>query len=40
MGAIVALAVFLGTLYYSNCVELTQPGSMVLKPGETLSSAL
>ncbi|KAJ8283416.1 hypothetical protein COCON_G00022660, partial [Conger conger] len=37
MGAIVALAVLLGTLGYGHCVELTQPGSMIVKPGESLS---
>ncbi|XP_035260204.1 titin-like isoform X4 [Anguilla anguilla] len=37
MRVVAALAVLLGALSYSNCVELTQPGSMVLKPGETLS---
>ncbi|KAJ8283316.1 hypothetical protein COCON_G00021660, partial [Conger conger] len=37
MGAIVALAVLLGTLCYGNCVELTQPGSMVLTPGHSLT---
>ncbi|KAJ8283372.1 hypothetical protein COCON_G00022220, partial [Conger conger] len=37
MGAIVALAVLLGTLSYSQCVELTQPASMVVKPGQPLT---
>ncbi|KAG5854048.1 hypothetical protein ANANG_G00033380, partial [Anguilla anguilla] len=37
MGAIVALAVFLGTLYYGHCVELTQPAFMVVKPGQSLT---
>ncbi|KAJ8283310.1 hypothetical protein COCON_G00021600, partial [Conger conger] len=37
MGAIVALAVLLGTLSYGHCVELTQPGSMTVKPGESLT---
>ncbi|KAJ8283361.1 hypothetical protein COCON_G00022110, partial [Conger conger] len=37
MGAIVALAVLLGTLSYGHCVELTQPGSMIVKPGESLT---
>ncbi|KAJ8283264.1 hypothetical protein COCON_G00021140, partial [Conger conger] len=37
MGAIVALAVLLGTLSYGHCVELTQPGSMVVKPGQALT---
>ncbi|KAJ8283335.1 hypothetical protein COCON_G00021850 [Conger conger] len=37
MGAIVALAVLLGTLSYGHCVELTQPGSMIVKPGQPLT---
>ncbi|KAJ8246325.1 hypothetical protein GJAV_G00266310, partial [Gymnothorax javanicus] len=37
MGAIVALAVLLGTLSYGHCVELTQPGSMTVKPGQSLT---
>ncbi|KAJ8245238.1 hypothetical protein COCON_G00235530, partial [Conger conger] len=37
MGAIVALAVLLGTLSYGHCVELTQPGSMIVKPGQSLT---
>ncbi|KAJ8245102.1 hypothetical protein COCON_G00236030, partial [Conger conger] len=37
MGAIVALAVLLGTFSYGHCVELTQPGSMIVKPGESLT---
>ncbi|KAJ8246515.1 hypothetical protein COCON_G00234970, partial [Conger conger] len=37
MGAIVALAVLLGTLSYGHCVELTQPGSMVVTPGHSLT---
>nr|ABM87939.1 immunoglobulin heavy chain [Anguilla anguilla] len=37
MGAIVALAVLLGSLSYGHCVELTQPGSMVVKPGQSLT---
>ncbi|KAJ8283323.1 hypothetical protein COCON_G00021730, partial [Conger conger] len=37
MGAIVAFAVLLGTFSYGHCVELTQPGSMIVKPGESLS---
>ncbi|KAJ8283346.1 hypothetical protein COCON_G00021960, partial [Conger conger] len=37
MGAIVAFAVLLGTLSYGHCVELTQPGSMVVTPGQPLT---
>ncbi|KAJ8249545.1 hypothetical protein GJAV_G00236580, partial [Gymnothorax javanicus] len=37
MGAIVALALLLGTLSYGHCVELTQPGSMTAKPGQSLT---
>ncbi|KAJ8246503.1 hypothetical protein COCON_G00235060 [Conger conger] len=37
MGAIVALAVLLGTFAYGHCVELTQPGSMIVKPGQPLT---
>ncbi|KAJ8249533.1 hypothetical protein GJAV_G00236460, partial [Gymnothorax javanicus] len=37
MGAIVALALLLGTLSYGHCVELTQPGSMTVKPGHSLT---
>ncbi|KAJ8283319.1 hypothetical protein COCON_G00021690, partial [Conger conger] len=37
MGAIVALAVLLGILSYGDCVELTQPGSMVVTPGHSLT---
>ncbi|KAJ8283396.1 hypothetical protein COCON_G00022460, partial [Conger conger] len=37
MGAIVALAVLLGTFSYGQCVELTQPGSMVVTPGHSLT---
>ncbi|KAJ8246317.1 hypothetical protein GJAV_G00266230, partial [Gymnothorax javanicus] len=37
MGAIVALAVLLGTLSYGHCVELTQPGSLSVKPGQSLT---
>ncbi|XP_035260221.1 immunoglobulin gamma-1 heavy chain-like isoform X2 [Anguilla anguilla] len=37
MGAVVALAVLLGTLSYVRCVELTQPGSVVVKPGQSLT---
>ncbi|KAJ8283424.1 hypothetical protein COCON_G00022740, partial [Conger conger] len=37
MGAIVALAVLLGILSYGHCVELTQPGSMVVTPGHSLT---
>ncbi|KAG5854028.1 hypothetical protein ANANG_G00033160, partial [Anguilla anguilla] len=37
MGVLIALAVLLGTLSYGRCDELIQPGSMVVKPGETLS---
>ncbi|KAG5854039.1 hypothetical protein ANANG_G00033280, partial [Anguilla anguilla] len=37
MDAIVVLAVLLGTLSYGHCVELTQPGSMAVKPGESLT---
>ncbi|KAJ8283414.1 hypothetical protein COCON_G00022640, partial [Conger conger] len=37
MGAIVALAVLLGTLSYGHCVELTQPESMVVTPGQPLT---
>ncbi|KAJ8249519.1 hypothetical protein GJAV_G00236310, partial [Gymnothorax javanicus] len=37
MGAIVALALLLGTLSYGLCVELTQPGSMTVKPGQSLT---
>ncbi|KAJ8283271.1 hypothetical protein COCON_G00021210, partial [Conger conger] len=37
MGAIVALAVLLGTLSYGHCVELTQPGSMVVTPRHSLT---
>ncbi|KAJ8249557.1 hypothetical protein GJAV_G00236720, partial [Gymnothorax javanicus] len=37
MGAIVALALLLGTLSYGQCVELTQPGSMSVKPGQSLT---
>ncbi|KAJ8246505.1 hypothetical protein COCON_G00235080 [Conger conger] len=37
MGGIVALAVLLGTLSYGHCVELTQPGSMVVTPGHSLT---
>ncbi|KAJ8283433.1 hypothetical protein COCON_G00022830, partial [Conger conger] len=37
MGAIVAFALFLGTLSYSQGVELTQPGSMVVTPGHSLT---
>ncbi|KAJ8283273.1 hypothetical protein COCON_G00021230 [Conger conger] len=37
MGAIVAFAVLLGTLSYGHCVELTQPGSMVVAPGHSLT---
>uniref|UniRef100_A0A0E9UCN7 Uncharacterized protein n=1 Tax=Anguilla anguilla TaxID=7936 RepID=A0A0E9UCN7_ANGAN len=35
METIVALAVLLGTLSYGRCAELIQPGSMVIKPGQT-----
>ncbi|KAJ8283431.1 hypothetical protein COCON_G00022810, partial [Conger conger] len=37
MGAIVAFAVLLATLSYGYCVELTQPGSMVVSPGHSLT---
>ncbi|KAJ8283359.1 hypothetical protein COCON_G00022090, partial [Conger conger] len=37
MGAIVAFTVLMGTLSYSHCVELTQPGSMVVTPGQPLT---
>ncbi|KAJ8249494.1 hypothetical protein GJAV_G00236050, partial [Gymnothorax javanicus] len=37
MGAIVALALLLGTLSCGLCVELTQPGSMTVKPGQSLT---
>ncbi|KAJ8283321.1 hypothetical protein COCON_G00021710, partial [Conger conger] len=37
MGAILAFALFLGTLSYSHCVELTQPDSMVVTPGQPLT---
>ncbi|KAJ8283357.1 hypothetical protein COCON_G00022070 [Conger conger] len=37
MGAIAALAVLLGTFSYGQCVELTQPGSMVITPGQSLT---
>ncbi|KAJ8283377.1 hypothetical protein COCON_G00022270, partial [Conger conger] len=37
MGAIAALAVLLGTLSYGHCVELTQPGSTVVTPGQPLT---
>ncbi|KAJ8283318.1 hypothetical protein COCON_G00021680, partial [Conger conger] len=37
MGAIVAFAVLLGTLSYGHCVELTQPGSLVVAPGHSLT---
>ncbi|KAJ8246327.1 hypothetical protein GJAV_G00266330, partial [Gymnothorax javanicus] len=37
MGAIVALALLLGTLSYGHCVELTQPVSMTVKPGQSLT---
>ncbi|KAJ8245105.1 hypothetical protein COCON_G00236000, partial [Conger conger] len=37
MGAIVALAALLGTFSYGHCVELTQPGSMVVTPGHSLT---
>ncbi|KAJ8246312.1 hypothetical protein GJAV_G00266180 [Gymnothorax javanicus] len=37
MGAIVALALLLGTLSYGHCVELTQPDSMTVKPGQSLT---
>uniref|UniRef100_A0A0E9W570 Immunoglobulin V-set domain-containing protein n=1 Tax=Anguilla anguilla TaxID=7936 RepID=A0A0E9W570_ANGAN len=37
MRAIVVLAVLLGTLSYVRRVELTQPGSMVVKPGQSLT---
>ncbi|KAJ8246316.1 hypothetical protein GJAV_G00266220, partial [Gymnothorax javanicus] len=37
MGAFVALAVFLGAYSYGHCVELTQPGSMTVKPGQSLT---
>ncbi|KAJ8283402.1 hypothetical protein COCON_G00022520, partial [Conger conger] len=37
MGAIVVFAVLLATLSYGHCVELTQPGSMVVTPGHSLT---
>ncbi|KAJ8249543.1 hypothetical protein GJAV_G00236560 [Gymnothorax javanicus] len=37
MGAIVALALLLGILSCGQCVELTQPGSMTVKPGQSLT---
>ncbi|KAJ8283309.1 hypothetical protein COCON_G00021590, partial [Conger conger] len=37
MGAIVALALLLGSLSYGHCVELTQPSSMVVTPGHSLT---
>ncbi|KAJ8283282.1 hypothetical protein COCON_G00021320, partial [Conger conger] len=37
MGAFVALAVLLGTFSYGHCVELTQPGSMIVTPGQPLT---
>ncbi|KAJ8246323.1 hypothetical protein GJAV_G00266290, partial [Gymnothorax javanicus] len=37
MGATVVLAVLLGTLSYGHCVELTQPGSLTVKPGQSLT---
>ncbi|KAJ8283339.1 hypothetical protein COCON_G00021890, partial [Conger conger] len=37
MGAIAALAVLLGTFSYGHCVELTQPASMVVTPGHSLT---
>ncbi|KAJ8283392.1 hypothetical protein COCON_G00022420 [Conger conger] len=37
MGAIITLAVLLGTLCYGHCVELTQPDSMVVTPGQPLT---
>ncbi|KAJ8246326.1 hypothetical protein GJAV_G00266320, partial [Gymnothorax javanicus] len=37
MGAIVTIALLLGTLSYGHCVELTQPGSMTVKPGQSLT---
>ncbi|KAJ8246319.1 hypothetical protein GJAV_G00266250, partial [Gymnothorax javanicus] len=37
MGAIVVLALLLGTLSSGHCVELTQPGSLTVKPGQSLS---
>ncbi|KAJ8283334.1 hypothetical protein COCON_G00021840 [Conger conger] len=37
MGAIVAFVVLLGTFSYGHCVELTQPGSMVVTPGQALT---
>ncbi|KAJ8283381.1 hypothetical protein COCON_G00022310, partial [Conger conger] len=37
MGAIVAFTVLMGTLSYSHCVELTQPGSVVVTPGQPLT---
>ncbi|KAJ8246334.1 hypothetical protein GJAV_G00266410 [Gymnothorax javanicus] len=37
MGAFVALALLLGALSYGHCVELTQPGSMTVKPGQSLT---
>ncbi|KAJ8246330.1 hypothetical protein GJAV_G00266370, partial [Gymnothorax javanicus] len=37
MGAIVALALLLGAFSYGHCVELTQPDSMTVKPGQSLS---
>ncbi|KAG5854049.1 hypothetical protein ANANG_G00033400, partial [Anguilla anguilla] len=36
MRVIIALAVLLGTLSHGHCVELTQPGSMTVKPGQPL----
>ncbi|KAJ8283386.1 hypothetical protein COCON_G00022360, partial [Conger conger] len=37
MGAIVALAVLLGIFSYGHCVELTQPGSMIVTTGQPLT---
>ncbi|KAG5854037.1 hypothetical protein ANANG_G00033260, partial [Anguilla anguilla] len=37
MGAIIAFAVLLGTLFYGHCVELKQPGSILVKPGQPVS---
>ncbi|KAG5854047.1 hypothetical protein ANANG_G00033370, partial [Anguilla anguilla] len=37
MGALLTFTVLLGTLFYGHCVELTQPGSMVLTPGQSLT---
>ncbi|KAJ8383724.1 hypothetical protein AAFF_G00215660 [Aldrovandia affinis] len=37
MGVLGSFIILLATFSYGHCVELTQPGSMVVKPGESVS---